>query len=185
MCLTGRCNWNRVLASVGFLQRACFSRRGFMSILRFKKNGFGLCSPAMSRRRTVTLRRCILAILLTTTLRGVAEDTAAPESNVGIVGGTVEDATGAIIPKAGLTLNCPLPCRTQTAVASDTGGFEFHNLTLDVPYQLTVTLNGFKEWMSSTIMLTADRSNVLLTDVRLQLEDATSVTVYASQEEIA
>ena len=53
------------------------------------------------------------------------------------------------------------------------------------PYQLTLTLNGFKEWRSSTILLRADQSNVLLTDVRLQLEDATSVTVYASQEQMA
>jgi hypothetical protein len=68
-----------------------------MSVLSLEKNGFGLCSPARSRRRTITLGGCILAILSTTVLRGVAEDTAAPESNVGIVGGTVEDVSGAII----------------------------------------------------------------------------------------
>lgn len=46
----------------------------------------------------------ILAILLSAALRGVAEDTGARESNVGIVGGTVEDVSGAIVPKAELTL---------------------------------------------------------------------------------
>jgi hypothetical protein len=44
---------------------------------------------------------------------GGAQNTAAPETTVGIVGGTVEDVTGAIVPKAELTLKCPLPCRTQ------------------------------------------------------------------------
>ena len=70
----------------------------------------------------------IMAILLAATLRGVAEDTGSRGSDVGIVGGTVEDATGAIIPKAELTLKCPLPCSAQTPVASNTGGFEFRNL---------------------------------------------------------
>ncbi len=156
-----------------------------MSVLSFKKNGFDLCSLATARWRRITLGGCIIAISLTAVLRGVAEDTAAPLSNVGIVGGTVEDVNGAVIPKAELTLKCPLPCRAQTTVASDTGGFEFRNLALGVPYQVTATVNGFKEWTSSTILLTADRSNVLLTDVQIQLGDVSSVTVYASQEQIA
>jgi hypothetical protein len=46
-------------------------------------------------------------------------------------------------------------------------------------------VNGFKEWTSSKILLTADRTSVLSTDVRLQLEDVSSVTVYASQQQIA
>jgi hypothetical protein len=157
-----------------------------MSALSFKRNGFGVCTPATSRLGTITLGGCLLAILLTGVLRGVAEEAAVPDSNVGIVEGTVEDANGAIVPKADLTIKCPLPCRPQTTVASDSGGFEFRNLTLGVPYHVTATVNGFKEWTSSTILLTADRSNVLLTDVRIQLEDASSsVTVYASQEQIA
>src|SRR5580658_7015741 len=155
-----------------------------MSVLSYKKIGFGLCSLAGARWRTITLGGCIIAISLTTVLRGVAEDTASV-SNVGIVGGTVEDVSGAIVPKAELTLKCPLPCMAQTTLASDTGGFEFRNLTLGVPYQVTATVNGFKEWTSSTILLTADRSTVLLTDVQVQLEDTTSVTVYATQEQIA
>jgi hypothetical protein len=156
-----------------------------MSALSFKKTGFGLCSLATARWMRITLGGCILAILLTAAPRVVAEDTAAPESNVGIVGGTVEDLNGAIVPKAELTLMCPLPCRAQRTVASDTAEFEFRNLTLGVPYQLTAAVNGFKERTSSTILLTADRSSVVLTDVRLQVEDVSSVTVYASEEEIA
>jgi hypothetical protein len=131
------------------------------------------------------MRGLVIAILLITVLPGIAEDTAAPASNVGIVGGTVEDLAGAIIPKAELTLKCHLPCRDQTTVASDLGGFEFRNLTLGVPYRLTAAVNGFREWTSSTILLTADQSTVLLTDVRLELEDVSSVTVYASREQIA
>jgi hypothetical protein len=150
--------------------------------MRFKKDGYSL---ATARLRRITLGGFILAISLTEVLRGAAEGTGVPESNVGIVGGTVEDVSGAIVPKAELTLKCPLPCTAQTAAASDTGGFEFRNLKLGVPYHVTATVNGFKEWTSSTILLTAERSSVLLTDVQLRLEDTSSVTVYASQEEIA
>ena len=156
-----------------------------MSLLRFKKKASGLCLPATAKWRKVTWEGCILAISLTTVLRGSAEDTASRESDIGIVGGTVEDVSGAIIPKAELLLKCPLPCPAQTTVASDTGGFEFRNLALGVPYQVTAAVDGFKVWTSSTILLTADRSSVLLTDVRLQLEETSSVTVYASREQIA
>jgi Carboxypeptidase regulatory-like domain len=156
-----------------------------MRILSFKKDGFDLCSSATAGWRRIILGGCIIAVSLTAVLGGVAEDAAVPESNVGIVGGTVEDVNGAIIPQAELTLKCPLPCRTQTTLASDTGGFGFHNLELGVRYQVSATVNGFKEWTSATILLTADRPSVSLTDVRLHPEDASSVTVYASREEIA
>jgi Carboxypeptidase regulatory-like domain len=154
-----------------------------MSVSSFSKNRIGFSTQAMSRGKRIIVGGCILAIWLTTIPRGVAQSIAAPEPNVGIVGGTVEDLNGAVVPKAELTLKCPLPCRAQTTVASDTGGFEFRNLTLGVPYQVTVTVSGFKEW-TSTILLTADRSNVLLSDLRIEPEDV-SVTVYASREEIA
>lgn len=156
-----------------------------MSASSIKKYRSDSCSAATARFRRITLGGCIVAISLTAALRVGAENTAIPESNVGIVGGTVEDMNGAIIPKAELTLNCPLPCRAQTGVASDLGGFEFRNLALGVPYHVTTVVNGYKEWTSPTILLTADRSSVLVTDVRLQLENASSVTVYASREQIA
>jgi hypothetical protein len=156
-----------------------------MSVLSFKKSGLDVCSLAAARWKRIILGVCIVTISLAAVLRVAAEDTAASESNVGVVVGTVEDTNGAIIPKAELTLVCPLPCRAQTTMASDTAEFEFRNLTLGVPYQVTAVVSGFKEWTSSTILLTADRSSVLLNDVQLQLEDSSSVTVYASQEEIA
>jgi hypothetical protein len=79
-----------------------------MSVLTFK-------SPATARWKRATRGGCILAISLSKVLRGSAQDTGALESNVGIVGGTVEDVNGAC------------------------SGFEFRNLTLNVPYQVTAT----------------------------------------------
>jgi len=42
----------------------------------------------------------------------------------------IEDVNGAIIHEAELTIKCPLPCGAQTIVASDSGGFEFSDLTI-------------------------------------------------------
>jgi hypothetical protein len=72
-------------------------------------------SPATAGWKRATRGGCILAISLSKVLRGSAQDTGALESNAGIVGGTVEDVIGAC------------------------SGFEFRNLTLDVPYQVTAT----------------------------------------------
>jgi hypothetical protein len=79
-----------------------------MSVLTFKP-------PATARWNRATRGGCIPVISLTTVLREGAQDTGASESNVGIVGGTVEDVNVAC------------------------SGFEFRNLTLSVPYQVTAT----------------------------------------------
>jgi hypothetical protein len=69
--LIGRCNWNRVHRSLRFLERAYLvSRRGFMSVPSFEKDGIDLCSLATARSRRITLRRCIIAISLTAVHRG-------------------------------------------------------------------------------------------------------------------
>jgi hypothetical protein len=174
------------IALYDFLEASSsLSSRGIMRILTLKRGGFADCLRVTARRKIVALGGCVIAITLAAALQGVAQNTTVLESNVGIVGGTVEDLSGAIVPKAELTLNCSLPCRTQTAVANDTGGFEFRNLTFGVPYQVTATMDGFKEWTSSTIQLMSDQPHVLLTDVRIEPESAYSVTVYGSREQIA
>ena len=58
-------------------------------------------------------------------------------------------------------------------------------MALGIPYQVTATANGFKQWTSPALLLTADHSIVSLTSVRMQLEDVAFVTVYALQEQIA
>lgn len=156
-----------------------------MCVSDVEKDEVDFSSTGSSRRRRINLAACIIAIVLTTIPRGVAQETAASDPDVGNIGGTVEDANGAVIPKADLTLRCSTPCRDQSTVASDLGGFEFRKLALGIPYQVTATANGFKEWTSPALPLTADHSIVSLTSIRMQLEDAASVTVYASQEQIA
>jgi hypothetical protein len=156
-----------------------------MTVSDVKKDEVDFSSTGSTRRKRITLTACVIAILLITLHRGAAQETAALEPDVGNIGGTVEDANGAVIPKAELTLRCSIPCRDQSTVASDLGGFEFRKLALGIPYQVTATANGFREWTSPALLLTADHSIVSLTSIRMQLEDVASVTVYASQEQIA
>jgi hypothetical protein len=74
-----------------------------MSVLSSKKNRFNLCSLATAIWRRIALGGSMIAVSVTAVLRGGAQNAATPEPNVGIVGGTVEDVTGAIVPKAELT----------------------------------------------------------------------------------
>ena len=77
------------------------------------------------------------------------------------------------------------PGDRQTTVASDSGAFELDNLRPGVQYQVTVTAKDLESWKSPPIVLNPGQF-FFLTDIRLKLPDAeTSVTVYASQEQIA
>ena len=79
-----------------------------MSVSGVEKVEVDFSSTGSSRRKRITLAACIIAIVLTTLLRGVAQETVASDPDVGTIGGTVEDANGAIIPKADLTSGVPL-----------------------------------------------------------------------------
>jgi hypothetical protein len=131
-------------------------------------------------------KKCIAAICLAAALSALAHRVFAAEPDIGTVSGTVIDETGGIVPGAIVTLKCFVQCDNRSTVASDMGAFEFHKLALSVPYQITVTANGFNDWTSPSILLTTDQPAMLLTDVRIRIADgSSSVTVYASQEEIA
>src|SRR5262249_10078357 len=70
--------------------------------------------------------------------------------------------------------------------ASDTGAFEFANVSFGTPYEIALSASGFRDWTSSPIVLTPEHSVFLLTDARMKIDEAAeSVTVYAAQEQIA
>ena len=131
-------------------------------------------------------RKFLIALLFVFVLRGFAEDADRPESNQGIISGTVLDVNDAIVPGATVALRCQSPCKQESTVSGDTGTFAFSNLNLGTFYEIAVSASGFKEWASAPIVLKPDRSVFLLIDVKLHMtETAESVTVHASTEEIA
>jgi Carboxypeptidase regulatory-like domain len=157
-----------------------------MRVFVLKQARYDLISLVAMNWRKIALRKCIVAICLAAALPLTAQNVIILQSHIGTVGGTVQDVNGGVVPGAVVTLQCALPCRSQSTSSSDLGGFEFNNVALGIPYRVVVTASGFKEWTSSTVLLKADQRSVLLKDVRVQAIDASSsVTVYASQEEIA
>jgi hypothetical protein len=110
--------------------------------LRFKKMGLAFLFTTIVKAKRITAAGFVIAIWLTTPIPEVAQNTATRESNIGVVGGMVEDVNGAIIHEAELTIKCPLPCGAQTIVASDSGGFEFSNLTLSPDYSEPAGIQG-------------------------------------------
>ena len=101
------------------------------------------------------------------------------------IGGTVTDVYGDIVPGAAIVLESANPSDHQTAVASDTGAFQFARLKPGVSYHLTVGAPGFEDWKSSAVILNSGQF-LLLQDIKLKLPAmVSSVTVQASPEQIA
>jgi len=131
------------------------------------------------------LRKYLIAALFISGLSGFAENVDRPESGRGSISGTVLDTNAGVVPGATVVLQCQSPCKAESIIAGDTGAFQFTNLSLGTPYEIAVSGNGFKEWTSTPIVLTPEHSSYL-TDARIRMDEATeSVTVYASQEQIA
>lgn len=131
-------------------------------------------------------RKYLIALWLVCALPGFAEDAIRLGSGTGSISGTVLDVNGGVVPGAAIILRCERPCEGQSMIVGELGGFEFRSLGLGIPYRIEVSANGFKNWTSSQIVLTPEQSVLLVTDVRLQMAQASeSVTVYASSEQIA
>ena len=78
---------------------------------------------------------CTLATVITA-------GSALAQSTSGFVGGTVKDATGAIIPNATVVLANPVSGYLRTVQTDATGQFRFYNLPFN-PYRVTVTSKPF------------------------------------------
>ena len=132
------------------------------------------------------LQKYLLVVVLLICFRCVAENADRPEPGGGVINGTVVDVNDGIVPGATVVLRCQTPCKEESTTAGATGAFAFSNLSLGIPYEIAVSASGFKGWASPPIVLTSEHSTYLLTDARMRVDDAAnSVTVYASQEQIA
>jgi hypothetical protein len=103
----------------------------------------------------------------------------------GGISGTVTDVYGDIIPGATVSLDDSASGEHRETVANDNAGFAFEGLRGNVPYRVSIRVEGFSNWTSPAIVL-ASGQHVLLSDIALKISgQATSVTVYASTEQIA
>jgi len=131
-------------------------------------------------------RKCLIVLLFIWVLRGFAEDADRSGATSGSIAGTVVDVNDAIVPGATVALRCQIPCRDESTVAGETGSFQFSNLMMGTSYEIAVSASGFKDWTSTPIVLTPERSIFLVSDLKIEMtESSESVTVYASKAEIA
>lgn len=101
------------------------------------------------------------------------------------ISGTVTDVNGGIVDGAIIALESANPNDRQTTVSTDTGAFQFSNVRPGVQYQVTITARDLQTWNSPPLVLKSGQY-LLLTDIKLGVPNSvTSVTVYASQEQIA
>jgi len=102
-----------------------------------------------------------------------------------IISGTVTDENGDLVPGATVELEGASPEDHRSAVANDNALFELNNLKPGTTYHVTVSANGFVTWKSPDLVLEAGQVEYLK-DVKLTvLGSATTVTVTASNEQIA
>jgi hypothetical protein len=101
------------------------------------------------------------------------------------ISGTVLDSNGELVQGATVVLDGSVPADHHELVTNDNGQFSFDGLTPGIAYHLKVIAAGFLGWDSPDIVLTPGQFK-LLTDITIRVEPKqTSVTVYASTDEIA
>jgi hypothetical protein len=83
---------------------------------------------------------------------------------VGAVSGTVQDATGAVIPNANVTLKDEKTGITKNVISTDLGTFLFPDLSSGL-YEVTVTATGFQTQVLPNISVSTSQT----TDVRINL----------------
>jgi len=124
-------------------------------------------------------------IWLASVIPALAQQLVAPEPQPAHISGTVTDVNGDIVPGATVILQTTMQPDPQKVLASDNAFFQFDNLKAGVPYQLTITANGFSDWKSDVMTLTPGQFE-LVPDIQLKIAaSAVSVTVTASRAELA
>jgi hypothetical protein len=112
-----------------------------------------------------------------------SKQTPTPDPTKANIGGSVLDTNGDVVPRATVILEGPGDRRS--VAADESGAFQFGGLHPGIPYQITISMVDFETWKSPKIILTPGQFYFLV-DVKLKIsESVTSVTVYASNEQIA
>jgi hypothetical protein len=110
---------------------------------------------------------------------------ALPKPGEGSISGTVTDVSSDLVPGVTVMLDGPVPGDHRTVVADDNAAFQFDGLKAGTPYQISISAKGLIRWTSPPVVL-APGQHFFLTNVQVKIEgEQTSVTVYASTEQIA
>ena len=100
----------------------------------------------------------------------------------GTVSGIVADTTGAVIPKASVTLTDTSTGVARTAISNSDGAFAFAGVIPDLSYKITVKAPNFETWESQPFPVRAG-DQLLKTDIRMAVGSASAaITVEAEMD---
>ena len=103
------------------------------------------------------------------------------QGGAGDLSGVVYDQTGAVVPKAKITLTNTATGTVRNAESNDSGIYRFVALPVVGTYKLKVEASGFKTYEIPNIVISVAR--VTTSDVKLELGASTAtVTVEAGAE---
>jgi hypothetical protein len=115
----------------------------------------------------------------------IGQQVAAPDPQPGTISGTVTDVNDDIVPGADVILQSSVTGERRSMVSGEKGSYTFDDLRPGVPYQVTISADGFVTWTSPAFIVSPGQYS-FLTGSKLTLAGgATSVTVYSSPEQIA
>ena len=139
------------------------------------------CHPSRNSSRSL----CALLFAGCIVIPAIGQQVVAPDLQPGKISGTVTDVNDDIVPGANVILEGSAPGDKRSTVSGDNGSFTFEDLKPGIPYRVTINADGFVTWTSPVIMISPGQIR-FLTGSTLQIAAAaTSVTVYASSEQIA
>lgn len=145
------------------------------------------CAATATSGWTMTRNRIVCAILLSGSfvIPMIAQQRRVHAPEAGAVSGTVTDVNDDIVPGADVILHNSVSGEMRSVLSGDNGSYTFDDLQPGITYTLTISRAGFVAWASPAITVNPGQIQ-FVTGSRLKLAGvATSVTVYASSEQIA
>ena len=119
-----------------------------------------------------------------TPLLALGQQISAPQPQTGGIIGTVIDVQNDAISSAAVDLVGPIPADHSTTTSNTDGSFVFKNLRPAVSYRITVTANGFAEWISPALVLKPGQQ-LNLGDVKLNISVVQTTVTAVTIEQLA
>jgi hypothetical protein len=106
-------------------------------------------------------------------------------SRTATIMGNVTDVNGDTVPNATVVLKKVESNDPRTIVTTETGMFEFHDVTPGITYQLSISAKDFADWVSPPIRLNPDQFKIV-TGIQLGIAtERTTVEVHFDPVEVA
>ena len=135
-------------------------------------------------KRPIFALGAALGVALAFTMPAASQTNQAP-LRTGTIIGTVTDVNGDTVLHATVVLTEVGGHDPRTIVTGESGSFEFHDVRPGIPYQLSISAEGFAEWTSPPIALSFGQFKIV-TGIQLRIAtEHTMVDVHYDPVEVA